>query len=137
MDAEEVEQELADAELVTCLQVPIGEAKQLRDECLAADIPVLLDRGACCGSGGCGCAPKLELRARPEDLARVTRLLQDRWRELLRREGTLPADHLDASPRVAALAAPDGEAGDPPCPACGTAAPLVSGACSDCGLQLA
>jgi hypothetical protein len=25
----------------------------------------------------------------------------------------------------------------PPCPACGTAAPLVDGACSDCGLQLA
>jgi predicted amidophosphoribosyltransferase len=25
---------------------------------------------------------------------------------------------------------------DPPCPACGTAAPLVDGACSDCGLQL-
>ena len=23
-----------------------------------------------------------------------------------------------------------------PCPACGTAAPLVDGACSDCGLQL-
>jgi len=130
MDAEEVELALADAELVTCLQAPIGDAKQLRDECLAAEIPVLLDRGACCGSGGCGCAPKLELRARPEDLPRVTRLLQDRWRELLRREGTLPADH-------PALAVPDGDAGDPPCPACGTAAPLVGGACSDCGLQLA
>lgn len=26
---------------------------------------------------------------------------------------------------------------EPPCPACGTAAPLVDGACSDCGLQLA
>jgi predicted amidophosphoribosyltransferase len=25
---------------------------------------------------------------------------------------------------------------EPPCPACGTAAPLVAGACSDCGLQL-
>lgn len=31
-------------------------------------------------------------------------------------------------------AAPDGE--EPPCPACGTAAPLVDGACSDCGLML-
>lgn len=30
----------------------------------------------------------------------------------------------------------DGE-DEPPCPACGTAAPLVDGACSDCGLQLA
>ena len=69
MDAEEVERALADAELVTCAQAPLVEAKQLRDACLDADIPVLLDRGACCGSGGCGCAPKLELRARPEDLS--------------------------------------------------------------------
>ncbi len=29
------------------------------------------------------------------------------------------------------------EEGEPPCPCCGTAAPLVNGACSDCGLQLA
>ena len=130
MDADEVELTLADAELVTCLQAPLVEAKQLRDECLAAEIPVLLDRGACCGAGGCGCAPKLELRARPEDLPRVTRLLQNRWRELLLREGTIPADD-------PLLAVPDGDGGDPPCPACGTAAPLVSGACSDCGLQLA
>ncbi len=28
------------------------------------------------------------------------------------------------------------EAGELPCPACGTCAPLVDGACSDCGLQL-
>ena len=28
------------------------------------------------------------------------------------------------------------DAEHPPCPACGTAAPLVEGACSDCGLQL-
>ena len=26
---------------------------------------------------------------------------------------------------------------EPPCPCCGTEAPLVNGACSDCGLQLA
>ena len=42
MDADEVELALADAELVTCLQAPLVEAKQLRDECLAAEIPVLL-----------------------------------------------------------------------------------------------
>jgi len=35
---------------------------------------------------------------------------------------------------VCAMPADDDE---PPCPACGTAAPLVRGACSDCGLQLA
>jgi hypothetical protein len=28
------------------------------------------------------------------------------------------------------------DAEHPPCPACGTAAALVEGACSDCGLQL-
>jgi len=45
-------------------------------------------------------------------------------------------------PRVLALMGrfmtdepPEGE--EPPCPCCGTAAPLVAGACSDCGLQLA
>jgi hypothetical protein len=130
MDADEVELMLADAELVTCLQAPLGDAKQLRDECLAAEIPVLLDRGACCGSGGCGCAPKLDLRARPEDLPRVANLLHERWRQMMLREGTV-------SPDDPMVAAPDGDAGDPPCPACGTAAPLVSGACSDCGLQLA
>jgi hypothetical protein len=130
MDAEEVELALADAELVTCLQAPLVDAKELRDACLAAEIPVMLDRGACCAKGGCGCAPKLELRARPEDLPRVARLLQERWRDLLLREGTVTADH-------PAAAVPESDAGDPPCPACGTAAPLVAGACSDCGLQLA
>ena len=32
------------------------------------------------------------------------------------------------------IEAAEGE--EPPCPACGTAAPLVEGCCSDCGLQL-
>ena len=36
--------------------------------------------------------------------------------------------------QTAELDDPDAE---PPCPCCGTAAPLVRGACSDCGLQLA
>jgi hypothetical protein len=136
VDAEDIELALTDAELVTCLQAPIGEAKQLRDECLAADIPVLLDRGACCGSGGCGCAPKLELRARPEDLPRVTRLLQERWRQMMLREGTLSPDDLIV-PIMPIAAPPEAEGGDSPCPGCGTIAPLVGGACSDCGLQLA
>lgn len=45
---------------------------------------------------------------------------------MLEREGTTP---------VVCQVDPDGE--HPPCPACGTAAALVRGACSDCGLQLA
>ena len=129
MDTEDAEGALADAELVPCLQAAFAEAKELRDACLAAEIPVLLDRGDCCGQkgAGCGCGPKLQLFARAEDLPRVRDLLQERWIELARREGTDDDDH-------PALAAPAGE--ELPCPACGTAAPLVQGACTDCGLQL-
>jgi hypothetical protein len=116
------------AELVGCAQAPLVEAKELRDACLEADIPVLLDRGACCGSGaGCGCAPKMQLLARAEDVPRVARLLAARWRELALREGVVDSGHPAVTP-------PAGD--DPPCPACGTAAPLVNGACTDCGLQL-
>ena len=131
MNLDDAERALADAELVGCLQAPLADAKELRDACLEADIPVLLDRGACCGQGGCGCAPKLELLARSEDLPRVSRLLEERWRALALREGTIDADH----PAVARSAAAD--AADEPCPACGTAAPLIAGACAECGLQLA
>ncbi len=129
MDTEDAEGALAEAELVPCLQATFAEAKELRDACLAAEIPVLLDRGGCCGQkgAGCGCAPKLQLFARAEDLPRVRDLMQERWIELARREGTVGDDH-------PALAAPAGE--ELPCPACGTAAPLVQGACTDCGLQL-
>jgi len=52
-------------------------------------------------------------------------LLRDDWRSHLEREGLAP---------VAVSAAGDAE--HLPCPACGTAAPLVEGACSDCGIQL-
>src|SRR3982751_934538 len=122
MDEHEVDELLADAETISCLQAPLLEAKELREACLAADIPVLLSRGACCGSGGCGCAPKLALHARAEDVPRVARLVHDRWRELALREGTVDEDH-------AAVATPD--ATEAPCPACGTAAPLANGACTD------
>ncbi len=45
---------------------------------------------------------------------------------MVRQEGTVEA-MVDVTPT---------EEGELPCPACGTAAPLVDGACSDCGLQL-
>lgn len=127
MNDDEVEALLADAETVACLQAPLLEAKELREACLSADIPVLLERGSCCGSSGCGCAPKIALHARAEDVPRVARLVQDRWRELALREGTVSEGH-------AAVARPGAD--EPACPACGTAAPLVAGACADCGLQL-
>ena len=126
MDDTEVEHALADAETVACLQAPLLEAKELREACLAADIPCCW-RAGLLRFGGCGCAPKIALHARAEDVPRVARLVQDRWRELALREGTVADDH----PLVAR---PDTT--EAPCPACGTAAPLVSGACSDCGLQL-
>jgi hypothetical protein len=47
------------------------------------------------------------------------------WRDGLAREGLRPVE----------IAMSD-DAEHPPCPACGTAAALVDGACSDCGLQL-
>jgi hypothetical protein len=47
---------------------------------------------------------------------------------MVMREGTVAA--------AAAQAAAPGDTDELPCPACGTAAPLVDGACSDCGLQL-
>lgn len=141
MNLDEAETALADAELVACLRAALPEAKQLRDACLEAEIPVLLDRGACCEKSGCGCAPKLELYARAEDLPRVSRLLETRWRELALREGTIDDDHPalggGPGPLVAAEATPAAPATEEaPCPACGTAAALVGGACSDCGLQL-
>lgn len=135
MDEDDVERILGDAEIVPCLQAPLLEAKELRDACLAAEIPALLARGDCCGASGCGCAPKLALYARPGDVPRVAHLLQSRWRELALREGTVTqkgdgGDGRDRAPAEGPAAA------DPPCPACGTAAPLLNGACTDCGLQL-
>ena len=127
MEIEEAEVALADAELGPCFEASLPEAKEIRDACLEADIPVLIDRGGCCGKSGCGCAPKLVVLARVDDVSRVTRLLQERWRASALREGTVDADH-------PAVAPPAGD--EPPCPACGTAAPLSGGACTDCGLQL-
>jgi hypothetical protein len=131
MNVDDAEQALADAEVVPCLQASLDEAKEVRDACLEADIPVLLDRGSCCGQSGCGCGPKIELLARSEDVPRVARVLQDRWRTLALREGTIDTQH----PAIAAPAATDEDSVS--CPACGTVAPLEGGACADCGLQLA
>ena len=135
MDLDDAERVLADAELELCLQAPLGDAKEVRDACLEADIPVVLDRGSCCGQGGCGCAPKIDVLARSEDVPRVARLLQDRWRALALREGTI--DMVRSAQSSPAPHAIDINADSVPCPACGTVGPLAAGACADCGLQLA
>src|SRR4051794_13090800 len=104
MDLEDAERAPADAELVACPQAPLADAKELRAACLDADIPVALDRAGCCGQGGggCGCAPKIELLARSEDLPRVQQLLQDRWRALALREGTIDPARPSVVPALAA-----------------------------------
>jgi hypothetical protein len=129
MTEDEIEAALGDADLIPFFQGPLPDAKEMRDACLAARIPAVLDRGACCGSGGCGCAPKLQLLIRRDDFERAAHLAASRWRELAVREGTLDDQH----PLVAAARA---DADELRCPACASAAPLVAGACADCGLQL-
>jgi hypothetical protein len=114
-----------DAEMIPCLVAPMSDAKEILAACTEADIDASLARGACCGSKGCGCAPKMQLLVAPQDVPKVAKLLQSRWNWMLEREGVEPET---------LAAAPEGE--HVPCPACGTAAALVEGACSDCGLQL-
>jgi hypothetical protein len=116
---------LEDAEVVPCVSAGIADAKEVLAACLAADIPAVLDRQDSCGDHGHSCAARIDLCVRPDDLPKVMAMMHARWQGLLDQEGTLP-DQADA---------PVGD-GDPPCPACGSAAPLVDGACKECGLQL-
>lgn len=116
---------LEDTEVVPVLQATVPQGKEILSACLDAGIPAVLGGGPGCSTGGC--APRVALYAKEEDLPRLQTLLENRWRSLLEQEGTW-------RPPTQGAVDPDGE---PPCPACGTAAPLVDGACSDCGLQLA
>jgi len=125
-----VNEEEAEIELVPCLTAPLPEAKELLAACEAAEIEAHLERGVCCGKGGCACPPKMQLMVARADIPEVARLVHTRWAGLLEREG------IEIEALAPGAAAPEGEGEDPPCPACGTAAPLVEGACSDCGLQL-
>jgi hypothetical protein len=121
---EEALKELQDAEVVPCISGGIVDIKEVLDACLALGIPAVLDRQESCGAHG-GCTPKIDLCVRPDDLPRVMTMMRERWQNLLDQEGTLP-DYADAA----------AESEEPPCPACGTVAPLVEGACKECGLQL-
>ena len=122
-----------EGELVSCLTAPLADARELQTACAEADIAAYLERGTCCGKSGCGCAPRMQLLVAKEDVERVAHLLDQRWKHLLEREGTADIDEAAAP---AAASAADEETEHAPCPACGTAAPLVAGACSDCGLHL-
>ena len=124
MDAKRADELLEGADLVPALETTLPHAKELLEHCLAAEIPALLGRDDSCASGSCG--PRVQLLIRAQDVQGLGHLLERQWVELAEREGT----------GANLMSAPPGEGEEPPCPACGTAAPLVSGACSDCGLQL-
>lgn len=112
--------------LAPCMQGGISEMKELLRACLAEGIPASVAMDPCCDSGSC--APKAQLLVRTADAPKVGELFRQQWLQMVKELGVNPAD-LPAARQVA-----EGE--EPPCPACGTAAPLVDGACSDCGLQL-
>lgn len=124
MTPQEAEKVLKEAELVPCVETSLADARVLVEACLAADVPALVSREACAKPS---CSPKFKVLVREEDGPRVATLLRQRWMDSLEREGLSPAS--SALPAIP-------EEGEPPCPACGTAAPLVEGACGDCGLQL-
>ena len=65
------------------------------------------------------------LLVREQDKVWLRELLDDQWNQMVQREGH------GSEPQVLE------EGAEPPCPACGTAAPLVEHCCSDCGLRLA
>ena len=110
--------------MVPCISGGIVDVKEVLDGCLALGIPAILDRQESCGAHG-SCTPRIDLCVRPDDLPKVMAMMHERWQNLLDQEGTLPDYAVAAS-----------ESEDPPCPACGTTAPLVDGACKECGLQL-
>jgi hypothetical protein len=125
LNSKEAEALLSDeAEVVVCAQGALADAKSLVESCLGAGIPAMISAKDC-ASGSC--APKLSVLVRSSDVEKVAQLMREEWMDTLEREGIAAV----LSPEVSA-----DENADPPCPACGTAAPLVEGACSDCGLQL-
>ena len=64
----------------------------------------------------------MELLVQEHETGAFAELMHRDWIETLRREGA---------------SAPLPQDGELRCPACGSAAPLIDGACPDCGLQLA
>lgn len=120
LTADAAETMLDGQELIAATSGSIAEMKALRDRCLGAGIPALVG----CPGGGTSCGSRTHLLVGEASLGALGELLGREWRAHLEREGLAPV--------TGGAAAGD----EPPCPACGTAAPLVDGACSDCGLQL-
>lgn len=116
----QAEKLLDGVELVPATAGSIAEIKTLRDRCLAAGIPALI---GC--PGGKSCGPRTHLLVEEAKLPELGELLRSDFSDELARQGLAP---------LALTMAADAE--HMPCPACGTAAALVEGACTDCGLQL-
>ena len=116
---------LAEAPLLPYAKSSLPDGRAFVEQLLLRGFPALVRKQLDCKSGSCG--PAFEVLVREEDVPRIAALQRERWEESLAREGLAPR----VAPGVEV-----GEAEEPPCPACGTAAPLVEGACSDCGLQL-
>jgi hypothetical protein len=133
MDRMTADQLLADVELVPALEGVVSAARELERALLGLEIPVRLGappKKACC-AGGCGCASKLQLLVRPDDVPRVGEFMRREWLEAVAREG------VDPSSLMPLALTESGETEGPlACPACGFKGELVEGACGDCGLQL-
>ena len=117
--------EETEGELVPLVHGRLAEVKRLWQECLERDIPAVVATPPPEGGGAPGA---VSLLVRAEDAPAVAALLQREWKDHIEREG------VDLASMKIGVEAPEGE--EPPCPACGTAAPLVDGACGECGLQL-
>lgn len=124
LTAQQAEALLVDQDVAPCMEGGLREVRELLTRCLEAGIPAVLGTEGC-GKGGC-CSPKAQLVVRTSDASHVAELLREEWLQSVRSLGVEPITPMTADPT-------DGEL---PCPACGTAAPLLDGACADCGLQL-
>jgi hypothetical protein len=119
MDEEEAQEELGEEELLPAIGGTLDDVKRMRAQCLEAGLAVAIQ-----GEPG---GNRFVLMVREADMPQVGALLRTEWREQIEREAT-------GGLGLFGVEAKEGE--EPPCPACGTAAPLVDGACSECGLQL-
>jgi hypothetical protein len=126
MTSKQAEIELQDSELIPLLEGGLAYIKELYERCLDSGVPALLGGTEDCGKS---CAAKARLLVREDDAPRVAEILRGEWMGMVQAEGTVEALSVGPAREL-------GDDEEPPCPACGTAAPLVDGACSDCGLML-